>query len=1202
MAEASSLTSGQFFPTRGRALDNVEIAANATTTVRVVGVGAVPLSDVGSVAVSISAKGASGSGALVLYPSGATEPTAAALSYRTEFYAANTVTAKVGTDGNVKIANKGAGPVRVYLDIHGYTLNAAGASAGSTYSPLTPARIVNGLSVPAFGNYELTPLGKGGVPASDVEAVAFTLRAKATSTGTLRAYAAGDALPADATIDYASGNAAQNFAITKVGADGKINIHNLGGSAVTIWVDVAGYYTKRQPAGPTLRTLQPARLANNVSIAPGAEYTLAPLGQGGLPASSSVEAVSLSLTAKSTVAGALSTYPSGAINPSTQTVGFDSNIAAAGATIAKLGTDGKLVIRNTGTAAVTVSADVFGYFRKGLDFTKATVGPVDDEWTEGVRANSLSPTLTALATSPENGPVSYAFEVAPLVSDTPIASGTVSSKPSGQTASWQIGSGFLTNPGAYRFRVKASADGQDAIQTPWRFLLVDAPRTPTGLTTNLDDPAQPVLAGTVSRPSGGATTGRFYLYDAAGAPVGSGPLGEGSVSDGQQVAFQLPEGLVNPGSSYNWRLEACVNDGCTVKSAPVSFTVPAPKPAPPTQTLTISGDKVTVKSARIGAGACSGAPCPLKDAAQVTVGGAGDQEDLAWLKLDLGTLPAGAQVQSATLDLGQATCGQAACPGGMQIQAHQHDKDPTTETTGADLNSGLADEGESSAPVPETSLDISGMVAAWREDQTDDHGLVLKAKGATEPITFGTSVAPKPTLTITYVPPTAPGSVEVKARQGDQGALVTWGMPDDFGAAVEPTYQVQVLDSSGAEIRTVETEGLSQIITGLTNGAAYRFQVRAKSAFGTGPWTATGSVTPQAVPNGTQKYTDAIKQYSNAKEVLLNGSASAVEAALSSAAQRDLIRTILYSRANELIDWASQALGRKISRSSGEAVLNQSLVSAQPDGSVKVFAEIGGTTQFKPAADSDTVQDASVKTADFQFQTVAGQPQLVDIAAGGADDTVNQAGQINAFSAAQRSEMAAAEVDTPPALPVDQQGWPVYDEPQATTQSVSNSGTASWAINNVYKKAARYGDDCTNFVSKALRKGGHASYRGYWPYYTNNRKFWYQYKGSLVSRSYSWSASNHFYRHFDSQRRVRWRMRWGEVQKGDIMLWDFSGGSPDIGHVAVVSSIARYPSSGTHVWYAQHSDDYRYRYLSESWPSVRKKYPNARLYVFQVVK
>jgi len=89
-------------------------ATAGTVTVKVTGVGGVPSSGVASVALNIAAHGLSGSGYMVVHPSGATAPTPNALDCPASPYVYDLITVKVGTDGQIKITNKGSVTVQYY--------------------------------------------------------------------------------------------------------------------------------------------------------------------------------------------------------------------------------------------------------------------------------------------------------------------------------------------------------------------------------------------------------------------------------------------------------------------------------------------------------------------------------------------------------------------------------------------------------------------------------------------------------------------------------------------------------------------------------------------------------------------------------------------------------------------------------------------------------------------------------------------------------------------------------------------------------------------------------------------------------------------------------------------------------------------------------------------------------------------------------
>ncbi|MFP5314274.1 MAG: peroxidase family protein [Actinomycetes bacterium] len=95
----------------------------------------------------------------------------------------------------------------------------------------------------------------------------------------------------------------------------------------------------------------------------------------------------------------------------------------------------------------------------------------------------------------------------------------------------------------------------------------------------------------------------------------------------------------------------------------------------------------------------------------------------------------------------------------------------------------------------------------------------------------------------------APGVPEVAAATaGDRSATVEWGAP------VSPvtTYEVRTVDTSGATVgtlRQVSGNETSTVVTGLVNGQAYRFQVRAANELGTSAFSPlSAAVTPDVVP------------------------------------------------------------------------------------------------------------------------------------------------------------------------------------------------------------------------------------------------------------------------------------------------------------------------------------------------------------------
>ncbi|MFF5257943.1 hypothetical protein ACFY4C_03280 [Actinomadura viridis] len=352
---------GQFYRSRGAVADALSIAAGATATVKVTGKAGVPASGVATVTLNIAVKGSAAADQLTVYPSDAAKPNTTFIRYRNDIYTQNLLTTKVGPDGNIKITNGPDTAVTIYADVHGHTLSAAGSTPGLTFVPLKPARIGR-VSVPANGNYTLAPLGKAGIPASGVSDVMFTMVANSATAGKLTVHASGEGLPGDSNLDYGLGRWVQNHVWAKLGADGKVIINNAG-PAVTVDLDASGYFVAAQApvAGTTLKPLVSARLASDVSVAAGGTYSLAPLGRGGVPASG-VSAVWINVTTYGGSNGAIRAYPSGTPATVTHVVTNLDTSAYSGSLPAKLGTDGKVILANSGSTAARIWVDVFGYF------------------------------------------------------------------------------------------------------------------------------------------------------------------------------------------------------------------------------------------------------------------------------------------------------------------------------------------------------------------------------------------------------------------------------------------------------------------------------------------------------------------------------------------------------------------------------------------------------------------------------------------------------------------------------------------------------------------------------------------------------------------------------------------------------------------------------------------------------------------------
>ena len=96
---------------------------------------------------------------------------------------------------------------------------------------------------------------------------------------------------------------------------------------------------------------------------------------------------------------------------------------------------------------------------------------------------------------------------------------------------------------------------------------------------------------------------------------------------------------------------------------------------------------------------------------------------------------------------------------------------------------------------------------------------------------------------------------------GDGQLLLSWGVPEDNGAAISE-YDVQLSSSSSFpdDATTVDarvTSGTAYTRTGLSNGTTYYCRVRAVNSRGDGPWSPTATGAPVAPPAPAQEAPDA---------------------------------------------------------------------------------------------------------------------------------------------------------------------------------------------------------------------------------------------------------------------------------------------------------------------------------------------------------
>jgi hypothetical protein len=254
--------------------------AGGSVLVSPLGTGGIPAGNVTAVVGHLIVKAAAAGtvGTAAVHPDGIPRPGTADVSYGADsWYSTNLVAAMLSPNGTFRITT--STPSTVYFDLEGYYQNGNGTGDGATFIGLAqPARVQNGDAIGANSTATFTLLGRGGIPASGVGAVAYTLTAKSTAQGDLTPYPTGTAAPPTRSLHYHSNGYYPALQITRTGTGGQITIRNTG-PAINAYIDVLGYFATAAATRPGPPTAVQASASDGV-----ASLTWTPpAGNGGSP-------------------------------------------------------------------------------------------------------------------------------------------------------------------------------------------------------------------------------------------------------------------------------------------------------------------------------------------------------------------------------------------------------------------------------------------------------------------------------------------------------------------------------------------------------------------------------------------------------------------------------------------------------------------------------------------------------------------------------------------------------------------------------------------------------------------------------------------------------------------------------------------------------------------------------------------------------
>jgi hypothetical protein len=364
-----------------------KLAAGATTTFPVTGIGSVPATGVSDVFTEISALSVTGSGALDAYDADDNDPGIWTLPITSGQNSTVSDMTQVGQGGYVSVTNEAAtGAADVVVRVLGYVQTSDATTAGETYVALPDHGVLdtltglgdpNGIAqIPAGGSVTFGVTGQG-VP-SDAAGVAVYLgtAGDATAPGYLSVTPAGAADPNARVVDYQAGQQVHNLYFGAMSASGQLTLTNHGAQPVDVRAAVQGYLVSPTTgeAGDAYTSVDPARIVDTrngtgvsaVPVPANGSITFSVAGVAGVP-SSGVSAVAESVAALNPAAtGYLTSYPAGGTDPLNAVVNYigsdvqDNDLTTP--LVSSVSPTGRETITNHSTGTVDVVVTIKGYY------------------------------------------------------------------------------------------------------------------------------------------------------------------------------------------------------------------------------------------------------------------------------------------------------------------------------------------------------------------------------------------------------------------------------------------------------------------------------------------------------------------------------------------------------------------------------------------------------------------------------------------------------------------------------------------------------------------------------------------------------------------------------------------------------------------------------------------------------------------------
>lgn len=427
--------------------------------------------------------------------------------------------------------------------------------------------------------------------------------------------------------------------------------------------------------------------------------------------------------------------------------------------------------------------------------------------------------------------------------------------------------------------------------------------------------------------------------------------------------------------------------------------------------------------------------------------------------------------------------------------------------------------------------------------------------------------------------PPSPGAVDgLVVTPAAGGAYLTWQGADGGPGAIVTHYVVQAWRADGggspaAEVVVAATEDHA-VVSGLFDQFEYRFGVTAHNEWNSGPGAGSGALRPAAAPLPAATFTAMATSYITARGKLSSGATNSPSRAVDESPHADVIREAVLADGPADVKEREHLVKENVLVTSHAAEVSDVAVVPGQGETVTVHANVFEKLDQEAVVSSTEkvkLPEERLRRFTFTFVVKSGASKLTSV-------TTPKEGE----------GQPDAVVETPTVKPVemDENGFTEGPEIVSAAAAVNHARISSYARVWALKDNPHYkikGNDCTNFISQALR-------HGYFPRrlgpYRSESVWWYNGAWPIYG-SWTWYAAHNSFNHMWKKNRAVFRSHTNQAVPGDILYFDFQNDGK-IDHAAVVTNV-----QGYHVWYAQHQPKLKYRHLQK----VLAGSPSTRVYL-----